>query len=135
MGDIEVVDVELPDGALLLVRAERVGDAGRGPSDVGLREFLTFSHVTASVRGIAAELHKALEAARPDLVAVEIGFDLAIRGSQVLALVADAGTQASIQVRLEWHRDLAGTFTDDPAEQPAKDPTVPSAANAAAGGS
>ncbi len=131
MSDKEVVEVCLPDGAFLLVRAERVGDPAGGPTDVGLREFMSLSHVTRSVKGVAAELHKALRAAQPDLVTVEMGFDLAIKGSQVLALVADAGGQASFRVRLEWHRDPDGAFADG-AEDPADDLNEPPADGSAA---
>ena len=110
MGDTEIVEVSLPDGTRLLVRAERIGEAAQGPADVGLRDFLSFSHVTASVRGIAAELHQALQTASPDVVAVDLGFDLAIKGSQVLALVADGGAHAAMSVRLEWHRHPDASF-------------------------
>jgi Trypsin-co-occurring domain 1 len=100
--EAEIVEVRLPDGTPVLVRAERV-EAPRGPSDVGLRDFMSFSQVTASVRGIAAELHDALQAAKPDVVIVDLGFDLAVKGSHVLALLAAAGAHASVSVRLEWH--------------------------------
>jgi Trypsin-co-occurring domain 1 len=107
MSSTEIVEVRLPDGAILLARAERIGTApakaqAGGPGDVGLRDFLSFTHVASSVRGITRELHKALQAAQPDKVTVELGFDLAVKGSQVLALIADAGTHASVTVRLEW---------------------------------
>lgn len=121
MGDTEIVEVSLPDGTRLLVRAERIGEAGQGPADVGLRDFLSFSHVTASVRGIAAELHQALQAASPDVVVVDLGFDLAIKGSQVLALVADAGAHAAMSVRLEWHHHPDVPFPGEPGRLPSSD--------------
>ncbi len=105
MGDIGVVEVRLSDGAPLLIRAERIDGAPKGPADVSFRESLTFSNVTAAVRGIAGELHQALQAVRPDFVSVELGFDLAISSSHLLALVADAGARSSIQVRLEWRKE------------------------------
>ena len=102
--DTEIVEMCLPDGTPMLVRAERIGgkEEGDGPSDVGLRQFFSFSEVTATVKGVATELHKSLLAVSPDLVSVEVGFDMAIKGSQVIALIADAGAHASIRVRLEW---------------------------------
>jgi hypothetical protein len=111
MDNTEIVELTLPGGAALLVRADRIeGDAGGpsdsdtgGPSDIGLREALSFSHVSAAVRGLAAELHEALQAARPNSMTVELGLDFAVKGSHVLALVADAETRASIRVQLEWH--------------------------------
>jgi hypothetical protein len=121
VGSTEIVEVSLPDGGLLLVRAERIdsdaegsADGGvGGPSDVGLRSFLSFSGVRASLRGIATELHEALQSAKPDVVAVELGFDLAVKGSEILAVVADAGATASMRVRLEW-RNNAGDLLDSP---------------------
>jgi hypothetical protein len=103
--DAEIVEMTLPDGTLMLVRAERIGDKedDQRPSDIGMRQIFSFSRITATVRGVAAELHKALEAVSPDLVSVELGFDMAVKGSQVIALIADAGAHASITVRLEWH--------------------------------
>lgn len=105
--DTEIIELSLPDGTPLLVRAERIGEKEAeeqdgGPADIGFFQIRSFSGVTATVRGVATELHKALEAVSPDLVSVELGFDLAVKGSQVIALVADAGAKASIRVRLEW---------------------------------
>lgn len=106
MSDIDVVEFCLDDGTLVLASAIEVeSDA---PADAGRRGSLSFSHVSASIRGLAGELHKALQAAKPDVVVVELGFDLAVKGSQLLALIADAGTQASVKVRLEWHGDGGG---------------------------
>ena len=72
--------MSLPDDARLLIRAERVNQdelvqidqADRGPADVGLRDFLHFRQVTSSVRVVAAELHKALQAARPDVLILPV---------------------------------------------------------------
>ncbi len=111
----KVVEVTLPDGATLFVHADLVDGDADGPSDVGLRQALSLSHVTASIRGLAAELHEALRAARPNAMTVEMGFEFAIKGSQVLALVADAGTTASIRVRLEWHDRGDGQAADNDA--------------------
>ncbi len=107
MSDFDVVEFCLDDGTLVLASAIEVeSDA---PADAGRRGSLSFSHVSASIRGLAGELHKALQAAKPDVVVVELGFDLAVKGSQLLALIADAGTQASVKVRLEWHGDSGGS--------------------------
>jgi hypothetical protein len=102
MGDTGIEEVELPGGAKMLVRTQRIEDEVDGPSDVGLRKVFEFSAVTSSVRGIAAELHDAVKAAKPDQVSVELGFDLAVKGSQLVALLVDGGVTASIKVRLTW---------------------------------
>jgi hypothetical protein len=129
----EVVELELPDGTPMLVRAMRVpedewesSDAGLGgPSDVGLDGPAdvalgrpSFKLVTRTVQGVATELHKALRAAAPDKVTVELGFDLAVKGSALVALVADGGAHATIKVKLEWG---AGNQSKDPDDETAGD--------------
>ncbi|SRR6266567_1431936 len=130
--DAEVVEVALPDGTPVLVRAVRVTEVEWGPSDAGLGgpsdagldgpEDVAFGRpsfklVTRTVQGVATELHKALRAASPDKVTVELGFDLAIKGSALVALVADGGAHASIKVKLEWDgSDQPGDPDDEPAD-------------------
>jgi hypothetical protein len=103
MSAVEIVEVSLPDEGALLVRAERIGAEADGPLDVGLRDFLSFADVSAALRGIATEVHGALQAGRPDVVEVEFGLDFGLKGSHLLALLVDADSKASIRVRLEWH--------------------------------
>ena len=98
----EIVELRLPDGTPVLARAELVDDVPwrpadgadyegpsdsgfGGPSDTGLGGH-SFELVTKTVRGVAGELHKALQAVSPDRVSVEIGFDLALQGSYLVAL-------------------------------------------------
>ena len=115
--DTEVVELALPDGTSLLVRATRVGEPGhKGPS-----ELFSFTYVTRTVRGLATELHKALQTASPDRVTVELGFDLAIKGSQIVALVADGGMHGSIKVQLEWNGDAARNASDQSSALQAED--------------
>jgi len=131
----EVVELSLPDGTPVLVRAELVqgvewrstggvdyegpSDSGSGaPSDTGLGSH-SFTLVTKTVRGVACELHKALQAVSPDRVSVEIGFDLALNGSQLVALVASGGVHAALKIRLEWGGKSAGEAGDEQPEESA----------------
>jgi NTP-dependent ternary system trypsin peptidase co-occuring protein len=136
----EVVELTLPDGTPVLVRAERVQESMRrsadgngrggpadsgaygpadtgfdGPSDVGRVEY-SFELVTRTVRGITGELHKALKAVSPDRVSVEVGFDLALKGNHLIALVVSGGVHASLKVKLEWGGESAGDADDEPPE-------------------
>jgi hypothetical protein len=130
-----VVELSLPDGTPVLVRAELVqeaewrsadgadyegpGDAGfGGPSDVGIGGY-SFDLVTKTVRGVTGELHKALQAVSPDRVSVEIGFDLALRGSHLVALVVSGGVHAALKIRLEWGSESAGNSDDERSEDEA----------------
>lgn len=139
----EVVELALPDGTPVLIRAERVKESARrpadgadyegpadsgdggpsgtgfdGPSDVGLEDF-SFELVTKTIRGVTGELHKALKAVSPDRVSVEVGFDLAVKGNQLIALVVSGGVHASLKVRLEWGGESAGTNDDERPEDEA----------------
>jgi hypothetical protein len=86
---------------------------------VGLGD-LSFKVVTRTVRGVATELHKALQDASPDRVSVELGFDFAVKGSQLVALVVDGEVGASIKVKLEWGKvsseDSSGESADADAD-------------------
>jgi hypothetical protein len=76
----------------------------------------SFELVTKTVRAMASELHKALQAVSPDRVSVEIGFDLALQGSFLVALVASGGVQAALKVTLEWTGRSAGDAGDEQSE-------------------
>lgn len=130
--DTEIIEMTLANGTPMLVRAERIGaeegeEEGEGDdgeaADVGLRQIFSFSQVTDAVRGVATELHHALETVSPDVVSVELGFDMAIKASQVVALIADAGAHASIKVRLEWRRSSSEGANSISAESPAESRT------------
>ncbi|ALC19577.1 CU044_2847 family protein [Streptomyces pristinaespiralis] len=111
MKDAEIVELDLPGGGTVLVRAGQVhGDTAaedfdEGPANVGLREALSFSAVSSTIRGVAAEVHRALEAAAPDVAEVELGFEMALKGSRMVCLLVDSEAKATIRVRLEWHKD------------------------------
>lgn len=139
----EVVELRLPDGTPVLVRAEPVdevewrsangadyarsadsglggpSDAGfDGPSDAGMVGH-SFELVTRTVRGVAGELHKALQAVSPDRVSVEIGFDLAFKGPHLVALVLSGSVHAALKVRLEWGGESGGNSGDEQPEDEA----------------
>jgi Trypsin-co-occurring domain 1 len=105
----ETIELELAGGGSVLVQAMRVlpddadeEDADQGPADVGLRDALSFAVVRNALKGIATEVHEAVKAAKPDVLEVEFGFELAIKGSQVVCLLVGAETKATLRVRLQW---------------------------------
>ncbi|MGX6744810.1 CU044_2847 family protein [Streptomyces peucetius] len=110
MKDAEIVELDLPGGGRVLVRASQVhGDTAavefdEGPANVGLREALSFSAVSSAIRGVASEVHRALETAAPDVAEVELGFEMALKGSRMVCLLVDSEAKATIRVRLEWHK-------------------------------
>jgi hypothetical protein len=102
--DSETIELELPDGGSVLVRPERVDDGtGGGPSNIGIKEALSFSAVSATLRGVAAEVHRAVKAVEPDVAEVEFGFEIAVKNSQVMCLLVGGESKATFKVRLEWN--------------------------------
>ncbi|MGW2395668.1 CU044_2847 family protein [Kitasatospora sp. NPDC001664] len=114
--------IELGDGTT--VRAEVIGDVnfqaddeGSGYGDVGLRDraaqvgsavALTLDQVRGTVQGIgrwAAESITQGQAGSPDAFEVEFGLKLAVKSGQLLGIIAEAGSEAGLTVRLSW--DLA----------------------------
>ncbi|MER5473066.1 CU044_2847 family protein [Streptomyces sp. NPDC002685] len=108
MKDTELVELDLPEGGTVLVRAHQVADeedgSGDGPTNVGLRETLSFSAVSSALRGVATDVHRGVAAAKPDSVEVEFGFELALKGSRLVCLLVDGDTKATIRVRLQWQK-------------------------------
>jgi hypothetical protein len=106
MAETEVVELVLPDGGKVLVRAEKVGDDGPddGPEDVGFTDAFTFSAISDTVRGVATDIHQALKSVEPDVTEVEFGLELAVKGSKLVCLLVDGETKATLKVRLEWRK-------------------------------
>ncbi|MER6678015.1 CU044_2847 family protein [Streptomyces sp. NPDC000983] len=108
MKDAELVELDLPEGGTVLVRAHQVAAEedfdGDGPANVGLREALSFSAVSSALRGVAMDVHRGVAAAAPDVVEVEFGFELALKGSRLVCLLVDGDTKATIRVRMEWQK-------------------------------
>ncbi|MDT0450966.1 CU044_2847 family protein [Streptomyces hesseae] len=55
-----------------------------------------------TVRGVADSVRMGLAAARPDEVSVEFGIELSAKAGQVISLIADGESKASITVTLKW---------------------------------
>ncbi|MEU3351744.1 CU044_2847 family protein [Streptomyces sp. NPDC037389] len=68
--------------------ARRVADMAGGLAD--------------TVRGVADSVRMGLAAARPDEVSVEFGIELSAKAGQVISLIADGESKASITVTLKW---------------------------------
>ncbi|TYK53129.1 CU044_2847 family protein [Actinomadura decatromicini] len=100
------VELDLPDGGSVLVRASQVDPDGldEGPSNIGVKEALSFSSVTSALRGVAADVHRAVKAVEPDVAEVEFGFELAVKNSRVVCLLVDGEGKATLKVRLEWKK-------------------------------
>ncbi|MET9669665.1 CU044_2847 family protein [Streptomyces sp. NPDC006475] len=114
MEHAEVVELQLPGGGAVLVRAltvaagvDELDTGGGGPSNVGLREALSFTAVSTALRGVATSIHDAFGAVKPDLVEAEFGFEFAMKGSQLVCLLVGGEAKATLRVRLEWQNGSA----------------------------
>lgn len=121
----QTVTIDLGDGST--VDAEIVGDLafqdpgsadGGGYGDVGVRQraaqlgsavALTLDQVRDTVRGVGRWAVETVgqggTAGAPDSFEVEFGLKLAVKSGQLLGVIAEAGSEAGLTVRLSW--DLA----------------------------
>ena len=126
----QTVTIELGDGST--VEAEVIGDlpfqhteeadgygdvgVGRRAAQLGSAVALTLDQVRSTVRGIgqwAAEtITEGGAAGAPDAFEVEFGLKLAVKSGQLLGVIAEAGSEAGLTVRLSW--DLARRRTAAP---------------------
>ncbi|MEV6978098.1 CU044_2847 family protein [Kitasatospora sp. NPDC093806] len=89
------------------------GDAGfgggrRAAAQLGSAVALTLDQVRETVQGVgrwAADSITQGAAGSPDSFEVEFGLKLAVKSGQLLGVIAEAGTEAALTVRLSW--DLA----------------------------
>lgn len=98
MAEAEVVEVELPDGGTVLVRAVPVG----GPGDVAFGGIPSFSDVTRAIRDIAAEINGALAIVAPKKATVEFGMQIALKSGKLTALLVEGSGSASLKITLQW---------------------------------
>ncbi|MET9010378.1 CU044_2847 family protein [Streptomyces olivaceoviridis] len=119
---VETVEIDLGDGTS--VTAEVVGNlpfqepqqvAASGYGDVRFREkaaaqlgsavAMSLDQVRNTVQGIgrwAAQTIAEGEAGDPDSFEVEFGLKLAVKSGQLLGVIAEAGSEAGLTVRLSW---------------------------------
>ncbi|MFD7838864.1 CU044_2847 family protein [Streptomyces sp. NPDC059761] len=121
----ETVTIDLGDGSTVAAEvigelkfeppAERggsgYGDAGfgagqRAAAHLGSAVALTLDQVRGTVQGIgrwAAESIAQEGAGSPDAFEVEFGLKLAVKSGQLLGIIAEAGSEAGLTVRLSWN--------------------------------
>jgi hypothetical protein len=95
-----IVEVQLPNGAVALVRV-REFDAG-GAEKVGWPDRFDFGGVAESLQGIADAIWPALHKAKPSKVSVELGIELAIKSGKLVGLLVEGEGSGALTVTLEW---------------------------------
>jgi hypothetical protein len=99
MENSEVVEVELPDGAVVLARvAIRDGDVA------ALDRFKLDALAANAARvGLwAKESVLSILPAKPARLGVELGLDLTVQSGAVIGIIASASSQASLSITMEW---------------------------------
>lgn len=96
MGE-RVIEVELPNGAVALVRAAEI--EGAGAEKVAWPDRFSFGDVAATLEGVAQAIRDAVERVKPDKVSVELGIELVVK---VTGLIVDGQGKGSLTVTLEW---------------------------------
>lgn len=100
----KVVEVTLPNGAVVLVQARQV-DVG-GATKTGLGK-LNFDSVAKTLEGVTEVVRGAVVKAAPSKVSVELGLELAVKSGALVGLIVDGESTGSLTVTLEWERGAA----------------------------
>jgi hypothetical protein len=106
MDAYRVVEVSLPEGRTVLVRALDDGDGtpAQGAEEAGFGDRFDLDDVVESIRGIATSLNHAIESAAPTSASVELGFEVAVKSGRLTALLVEGSGTASLKVTLTWER-------------------------------
>jgi len=80
------------------VTVPRSGDVGAGGR---VREALLQGSIARTVRWVKDSVISEM-AERPERIAVEFGLTFDVKSGQLVSVLAEASTQASVSVRLEW---------------------------------
>jgi YD repeat-containing protein len=127
---LSAFEIDLGDGSRVQAEAvgalpfEAVADGGEG-GDVAFRRAaaragdavaMSLDHIQDTVRRMgrwAAETVQGDAAGDPDGFEMEFGLKLAVKSGRLVGVIAEAGSEAGLTVRLSW--DLASRRTSDAA--------------------
>lgn len=99
--DSEIVEVQLPNGQIALVKAQQVD--GGGATKTGLGE-LDLDSVSRTLEGVSQAVRAGLRKAAPSKVSVELAMEFAVKSGVLTALIVDGESKGSLTVTLEWER-------------------------------
>ncbi len=99
MGE-RVIEVELPNGAVALVRAAEIEAAGA--EKVAWPDRFSFGDVAATLEGVAQAIRDAVERVKPDKMSVELGIELVVKSGKLTGLIVEGegtGTAKTVSER------------------------------------
>jgi Trypsin-co-occurring domain 1 len=100
---LRIVEVQLPNGAVALVRANDLGSDVA--EKVGWPDRFDFGAVAQALEGIADAIRSAVSKAKPTTVRVELGIELAVKSGKLVGLIVEGEGTGSLTVTLEWKGD------------------------------
>jgi hypothetical protein len=98
--ETEIVEVQLPNGAIALMRAKRLD--GDGAIKTAFGGSFDFADVAATLEGLADAIKAALAKAAPDDVTIELALELAVKSGRLTGLVVEGEGKGSLAVTLRW---------------------------------
>ncbi|MFG1668468.1 CU044_2847 family protein [Streptomyces sp. Y7] len=129
----DIVTIDLGNGDT--VSAEVIGDlpfqqpptadygdvgmrSGQRAAQLGSAVAMTLDQVRSTVQGVGRWAAQSIiegSAGAPDAFEVEFGLKLAVKSGQLLGVIAEAGSEAGLTIRLSW--DLASRRGDHAGDQ------------------
>jgi Trypsin-co-occurring domain 1 len=94
----ELVDVQLPGGGTVSVRAVSLG----GGADVSALDQLSLKNVADSIQEIAVTIGSALKKAAAKKASVNFGIEVAVQSGKLTSLLVQGSGTATLNVTLEW---------------------------------
>ncbi|TXS52788.1 CU044_2847 family protein [Streptomyces sp. t39] len=123
MATAETVLIDLGDGTKVAAevvgsvpfeQSEEFGDAAfrkKAVEKLGSAVTMSLEQVGTTVQGVGRWAAKTItegEAGNPDSFEVEFGLKLAVKSGQLLGVIAEAGSEAALTVRLSWNLQPSG---------------------------
>lgn len=101
----ELIEIELPDGTAVLAQVTVLDP------DVGALSRFDLAEVTASAARIGDLVYRSIRRSlphEPNRLGIDIGLTLAVKSGALVSVLAEASSEASITVHMEWDRGERG---------------------------
>lgn len=95
--ELETIEVVLDDGTAFYIQAKIQG----GESNAGIRT-ASFEKVSQAIEGVARKLNEVWKKVEPQKASVEFGVEFTIGSGDLMALIVENSTTASMKITLEW---------------------------------
>jgi hypothetical protein len=93
------IPVKLANGAVAYVE---VSEAGGGRQKVSEGAEARLGQAMDVIKGMSSEIADVMKSLKPQRLAVELGFELAVESGKLTALLVKGTGKANIKVTLEW---------------------------------